>query len=246
MPCDRPGQVDVEGVAGVAGADGGARPGEGPARSDGVDRPGRGLPGRSGGGPRAGGSRSCRVRPDGQPADRPPRGRRRHRVEPAASSTRGGRAAAWSHRLPVPAEGLVPVDLDGSLVLAHSVKEAAAPTFKRTYGHHPLLAFVDHTSAGDGAGGSRWPRSFAPAVRTQRQRRPHHRPRPRARPAPRIGPRQGAGPRRQRGRHQGVPRPHCRAWAAILRRDRDRHRRRPRLAHPAPQGGVVGGLRPRR
>jgi len=32
------------------------------------------------------------------------------------------RAAAWLHRSPVPATGLVPVDLDGSLVLAHSMK----------------------------------------------------------------------------------------------------------------------------
>ena len=63
------------------------------------------------------------------------------------------RAAAWAHRSPVPATGLVPVDLDGSLVLAHSEKEKPAPTFKRTYGHHPLLAFVDHTGAGDGGGG---------------------------------------------------------------------------------------------
>lgn len=63
------------------------------------------------------------------------------------------RAAAWAHRSPVPATGLVPVDPDGSLVLAHSEKEQAAPTFKRTYGHHPLLAFVDHTGAGDGGGG---------------------------------------------------------------------------------------------
>lgn len=63
------------------------------------------------------------------------------------------RAAAWSHLLPVPAEGLVPVGLDGSLVIAHSEKEAAAPTFKRTFGHHPLLAFLDHTGAGPGGGG---------------------------------------------------------------------------------------------
>jgi len=63
------------------------------------------------------------------------------------------RAMAWSHRLPVPETGLVPVDLDGSLVIAHSEKKAAAPTFKRTFGHHPLLAFVDHTGAGAGGGG---------------------------------------------------------------------------------------------
>jgi len=63
------------------------------------------------------------------------------------------RAAAWAHRCPVPDDGLVPVDLDGSVLIAHSEKEAAAPTFKGTFGFHPLLAFVDHTAAGTGGGG---------------------------------------------------------------------------------------------
>ena len=40
--------------------------------------------------------------------------------------------------------GLV-IDLDASIVIAHSDKEAAAPTFKRTFGHHPMLAFCDNT-----------------------------------------------------------------------------------------------------
>ncbi len=35
------------------------------------------------------------------------------------------------------AGGTVTVDLDGVLVIAHSDKEDAAPTWKRTYGHHP-------------------------------------------------------------------------------------------------------------
>lgn len=40
--------------------------------------------------------------------------------------------------------GLV-VDLDASLVLCHSEKEQAAPTFKHTFGYHPMLAFCDNT-----------------------------------------------------------------------------------------------------
>jgi len=40
--------------------------------------------------------------------------------------------------------GLV-IDLDASIVLCHSEKEHAAPTFKRTFGYHPLLAFCDNT-----------------------------------------------------------------------------------------------------
>jgi hypothetical protein len=42
------------------------------------------------------------------------------------------------------------IDLDATLVTAHSEKEHAAPTFKRGFGFHPLLAFVDHGSAGSG------------------------------------------------------------------------------------------------
>lgn len=48
------------------------------------------------------------------------------------------------------AGGMVTVDLDGVLVIAHSDKEDAAPTWKRTYGHHPLLGFVDHGRGGTG------------------------------------------------------------------------------------------------
>ena len=42
------------------------------------------------------------------------------------------------------------VDVDATLVTAHSDKEHARPTFKRGYGHHPLWAFADH--GGDGTG----------------------------------------------------------------------------------------------
>ncbi|GAA4148660.1 IS1380 family transposase [Streptomyces griseoincarnatus] len=48
------------------------------------------------------------------------------------------------------AGGTVTVDLDGVLVIAHSDKEDAAPTWKRTWGHHPLMAFVDHGPGGTG------------------------------------------------------------------------------------------------
>jgi len=42
------------------------------------------------------------------------------------------------------------IDIDATLVTAHSDKEGAAPTFKRGFGHHPLWAFVDHGPAGSG------------------------------------------------------------------------------------------------
>ena len=42
------------------------------------------------------------------------------------------------------------IDLDATIVIAHSEKDGAAPTFKRTFGHHPLLAFLDHGAGGSG------------------------------------------------------------------------------------------------
>jgi len=42
------------------------------------------------------------------------------------------------------------IDLDATLVTAHSDKENARPTFKRGYGFHPLTAFVDHGPDGTG------------------------------------------------------------------------------------------------
>jgi hypothetical protein len=45
---------------------------------------------------------------------------------------------------------LIPVDIDATIVVAHSEKEQAAPTWKKTFGFHPLAAFADH---GAGAGG---------------------------------------------------------------------------------------------
>jgi DDE family transposase len=40
--------------------------------------------------------------------------------------------------------GLV-IDLDASIVVCHSEKEQAAPTFKKTFGYHPMMAFCDNT-----------------------------------------------------------------------------------------------------
>ncbi len=37
------------------------------------------------------------------------------------------------------------LDIDATIVLAHSEKEAAAPTWKHTFGFHPLLCFLDAT-----------------------------------------------------------------------------------------------------
>jgi Transposase DDE domain group 1 len=48
------------------------------------------------------------------------------------------------------AGGQVIVDIDGVLVLAHSEKQDATATWKKTFGHHPLMGFVDHGRGGSG------------------------------------------------------------------------------------------------
>jgi hypothetical protein len=63
------------------------------------------------------------------------------------------RERAWAlagDRAPGAGGSLIPVDIDATIVIAHSEKEQAAATWKKTFGFHPLAAFADH---GDGAGG---------------------------------------------------------------------------------------------
>jgi hypothetical protein len=42
------------------------------------------------------------------------------------------------------------IDIDATIIRSHSDKEKATGTFKRTFGLHPLTAFVDHGAAGTG------------------------------------------------------------------------------------------------
>jgi hypothetical protein len=73
-----------------------------------------------------------------------------------ASARATARATAWSlageHAPDHDASAASPVviDVDATLVTAHSEKESAAPTFKRGFGFHPLWAFVDHGPDGTG------------------------------------------------------------------------------------------------
>jgi hypothetical protein len=66
------------------------------------------------------------------------------------------RAAVWARRRPLAgtpgrrAGGQVIVDIDATLVSAHSDKEGAEPTFKRGFGFAPMCAFVDHGQYGTG------------------------------------------------------------------------------------------------
>ena len=41
--------------------------------------------------------------------------------------------------------GFYVIDFDGTLITAHSEKQGAAPTYKRGFGFHPLLAYLDAT-----------------------------------------------------------------------------------------------------
>jgi hypothetical protein len=41
--------------------------------------------------------------------------------------------------------GVVVLDVDSTIVIAHSDKEGAAPTYKHTYGFHPILVTCDNT-----------------------------------------------------------------------------------------------------
>jgi hypothetical protein len=66
------------------------------------------------------------------------------------------RAAVWARRRPLPGTagrrdgGQVIVDIDATLVTAHSDKEGAEPTYKRGFGFAPMCAFVDHGEHGTG------------------------------------------------------------------------------------------------
>lgn len=79
-------------------------------------------------------------------------------VDAATAAIRSARAEArsrvWDRRRPVagPRGGQVVVDLDVTLVTARSDQEWAAPTIKRGYGFHPMMAFCDHGGGGSGEG----------------------------------------------------------------------------------------------
>jgi hypothetical protein len=42
--------------------------------------------------------------------------------------------------------GWIVIDIDATLITAHSAKAGAAVTFKKTFGHHPLAAWCANTS----------------------------------------------------------------------------------------------------
>lgn len=81
-----------------------------------------------------------------------PRGRWRRSTPPGRPPGRG--CGRWPASTPpdhgVGADTPLVVDVDATLVSAHSDKEHARPTVKRGFGFHPLCAFVDHGPEGTG------------------------------------------------------------------------------------------------
>ena len=59
-----------------------------------------------------------------------------------AAARAAARATAWAAGAD---PGFYVIDFDGTLIGAHSEKEGAAPTYKRGFGFHPLLAILDAT-----------------------------------------------------------------------------------------------------
>jgi Transposase DDE domain group 1 len=72
----------------------------------------------------------------------------------ALAAIAGARAAArervWSWAGAPIQDGRVVLDLDATLVTAHSAKQDATRTWKKTFGFHPLLRYVDHGVGGAG------------------------------------------------------------------------------------------------
>jgi hypothetical protein len=75
----------------------------------------------------------------------------------ALKAIRAARASArdraWTlagDAAPGSGDSLVTIDLDATIVIAHSEKEQAAPTWKKTFGFHPMTAWADHGPDGNG------------------------------------------------------------------------------------------------
>ena len=71
----------------------------------------------------------------------------RLRAVRATARERGWAAGAGPER----SEGLV-IDIDATITIAHSEKENAAKTWKKTFGFHPLLAYLDRPDVSGGEG----------------------------------------------------------------------------------------------
>jgi hypothetical protein len=60
------------------------------------------------------------------------------------------RAAAWAAGAGPDLGGELCLDIDATIVVAHSDKQTAEPTWKKTFGHHPLVCFLDRPDVSSG------------------------------------------------------------------------------------------------
>jgi hypothetical protein len=66
------------------------------------------------------------------------------------SAVAAARVVAWRHGGVPTQDGMIVIDPDATLVRAYSAKQGAKKTFKKTVGHHPLLAYLDYGRGGTG------------------------------------------------------------------------------------------------
>jgi len=77
-------------------------------------------------------------------------------VEARVAAIRETRAGVWARRRPLAGgpgrreSGQLILDIDATLVTAHSGTEHAEPTYKRGYGFHPMCSRIDHGPNGTG------------------------------------------------------------------------------------------------
>lgn len=62
------------------------------------------------------------------------------------------RQRAWAAGAGPDLTGVLQIDFDATITIAHSEKENAAKTWKKTFGMHPLLAFLDRREVSGGEG----------------------------------------------------------------------------------------------
>ncbi len=103
--------------------------------------------------------KTLRDRPDvfGPVASKPTAWRGLDRVSAAhlprlRSGRAQARAAAWAAGAAPDLTEELCIDIDASVVIAHSEKELAAPTWKKTFGFHPLLCYLDRPEISSGEG----------------------------------------------------------------------------------------------
>lgn len=77
---------------------------------------------------------------------RPRRSKPCAQLAPSPASAPGN----WQQRWRQAATASCPLDLNTTIVITHSDKQHAAPTWKHTFDFHPMTVFADHGPGGSG------------------------------------------------------------------------------------------------